>query len=59
MKLNKKILMILFGVFFYLGIYYYFKEAKLLNNDFTEFNHFDLFININSDNNNKRKHKFI
>ena len=52
MKLSKKILMILFGVFFYLGIYYYFKESKLLNNDFTEFNHFDLFIDINSDNNN-------
>ena len=52
MKLNKKILMILFGVFFYLGIYYYFKEAKLLNNDFTEFNNFELFIDINSDNNN-------
>ena len=51
MKLNKKILMILFGVFFYLGIYYYFKETKLLNNDFTEFNNFELFIDINSDNN--------
>ena len=44
--------MILFGVFFYLGIYYYFKETKLLNNDFTEFNNFELFIDINSDNNN-------
>ena len=48
MKYNKKILLMICGVFLYLSLHFLFKEQYLLNNNFSELNNIELYIELDS-----------